>query len=210
MEYIYALKNGQFVKLGCSKHPKQRRYQLANEMQKLPDPDSPVNLIAAWAGDIEAEKAVHETWAHLQYRGEWFTLSQELQVFLDKHPLPIELQPKPTKETLLTKVEVRKAPPPPPKAKLRPNGEVYSSDSSERAIQLREDGKIGGQYGALGGRPSKAELQRKAEQAAQERIKEALNDFSDDQLRDLVTVVQEAQKPPSFIDWLEVGDWAAP
>lgn len=39
--------------------------------------------------------------------------------------------------------------------KTRPDGSFYSSDASERAMQLKEDGKIGGQFGKLGGRPRK-------------------------------------------------------
>ena len=48
--------------------------------------------------------------------------------------------------------------------KTRPNGEFYSSDPSERALQLKEDGKIGPQFGAKGGRPRK---KRATEMAAE-------------------------------------------
>ena len=39
--------------------------------------------------------------------------------------------------------------------KRRPDGSLYSSDPSERMKQLQADGKVGPQFGALGGRPRK-------------------------------------------------------
>lgn len=37
----------------------------------------------------------------------------------------------------------------------RPDGSYYSRDSAERMRQLQEDGKVGPQFGKLGGRPRK-------------------------------------------------------
>lgn len=54
--------------------------------------------------------------------------------------------------------------------KVRPNGELYSSDPKERYQQLVEDGKIGPQFGRLGGRPRKP---RAAEKVAEYARREA-------------------------------------
>lgn len=66
--------------------------------------------------------------------------------------------------------------------KLRPDGSNYSSDPKERYQELLEDGKIGPEYGKLGGRPRK---RRASEEIADmvpdelERIKAAFRDGLD-------------------------------
>lgn len=54
--------------------------------------------------------------------------------------------------------------------KTRPDGSYYSSDPKERYQQLRDDGKVGPQFGKLGGRPRKP---RAAEVVAEHARKEA-------------------------------------
>lgn len=56
------------------------------------------------------------------------------------------------------------------KRKVRPNGDLYSSDPKERYQQLLEDGRVGPQFGRLGGRPRKP---RAAEAIAEHARKEA-------------------------------------
>lgn len=56
--------------------------------------------------------------------------------------------------------------------KTRPDGTFYSSDPSIRARELQEDGKIGGHFGKLGGRPRKPRAMEKVAEAA---TKEAEN-----------------------------------
>lgn len=54
--------------------------------------------------------------------------------------------------------------------KLRPNGQTYSSDPKVRYQELVEDGKIGPEFGKLGGRPRK---KRAAEIVAEHARKKA-------------------------------------
>lgn len=68
--------------------------------------------------------------------------------------------------------------------KLRPDGSTYSSDPSERARQLRADGKIGPEFGKLGGgrkrqhvTAAKAVAEMAAEEA--EAIKQVFRDGID-------------------------------
>ena len=63
--------------------------------------------------------------------------------------------------------------------KTRPDGTYYSSDPSERAMQLKEDGKIGGHFGKLGGRPRKPRAMEKVAEAAQKEADNIIKVFKD-------------------------------
>ena len=63
--------------------------------------------------------------------------------------------------------------------KTRPDGSFYSSDPSERAMQLKEDGKIGGQFGKLGGRPRKPRAMEKVAEAATKEAEDIIQVFKD-------------------------------
>lgn len=63
--------------------------------------------------------------------------------------------------------------------KTRPNGDFYSSDPSERAMQLKEDGKIGGHFGKLGGRPRKPRAMEKVAEAATKEAEDIIKVFKD-------------------------------
>lgn len=63
--------------------------------------------------------------------------------------------------------------------KTRPDGSYYSSDPSERHRQLEEDGKIGGHFGRLGGRPRKPRAGKALADHAKERAEELKSVFDD-------------------------------
>ena len=83
--------------------------------------------------------------------------------------------------------------------KTRPDGSHYSSDPSERALQLKEDGKIGGQFGKLGGRPRKPRASEKVAEAAQKDADQIIKVF-----KDLVTSDSEKTRLAAANSWLAV------
>ena len=63
--------------------------------------------------------------------------------------------------------------------KLRPNGEPYSSDPKERYQQLVADGKIGPEFGKLGGRPRKKRAAEIVAEHARKKADEIIQVFDD-------------------------------
>lgn len=61
----------------------------------------------------------------------------------------------------------------------RPDGSFYSSDPRERALQLKEDGKIGGQFGKLGGRPRRKRASEEIAELAYEEMESIKGAFRD-------------------------------
>jgi hypothetical protein len=61
----------------------------------------------------------------------------------------------------------------------RPNGELYSEDPSVRMVQLKEDGRAGGQFGKLGGRPRKPRAAEELAEHARRRVDEIKRTFDD-------------------------------
>lgn len=58
--------------------------------------------------------------------------------------------------------------------KHRPDGTHYSSDPSVRMAQLKEEGRVGGEYGKLGGRPRAP----RASEAVAEHARKRINDIT--------------------------------
>lgn len=83
--------------------------------------------------------------------------------------------------------------------KTRPDGSFYSSDASERALQLKEDGKIGGQFGKLGGRPRNPRASEKVAEAAQKDADKIIKVF-----KDLITSDSEKTRLTAANSWLAV------
>jgi hypothetical protein len=83
--------------------------------------------------------------------------------------------------------------------KTRPDGSFYSSDPSERALQLKEDGKIGGHFGKLGGRPRKPRASEKVAEAAQKEADNIIKVFSD-----LIQSDSEKTKLAAANSWLAI------
>ena len=83
--------------------------------------------------------------------------------------------------------------------KTRPDGSFYSSDPSERAMQLKEDGKIGGHFGKLGGRPRKPRASEKVAEAAQKDAEKIIKVF-----KDLVESDSEKTRLAAANSWLAI------
>jgi len=83
--------------------------------------------------------------------------------------------------------------------KTRPDGSYYSSDPSERAMQLKADGKIGGQFGKLGGRPRKPRASEKVAEAAQKDADNIIKVF-----RELVNSDSEKTRLAAANSWLAI------
>jgi hypothetical protein len=83
--------------------------------------------------------------------------------------------------------------------KTRPDGSFYSSDPKERALQLKEDGKIGGQFGKLGGRPRKPRASEKVAEAAQKDADNIIKVF-----RDLVKSDSDKTRLAAANSWLAI------
>lgn len=83
--------------------------------------------------------------------------------------------------------------------KTRPDGSFYSSDPSERAMQLKEDGKIGGHFGKLGGRPRKPRASEKVAEAAQKDADQIIKVF-----KDLVNSDSEKNRLAAATSWLAI------
>lgn len=83
--------------------------------------------------------------------------------------------------------------------KTRPNGELYSSDPSIRARELQEDGKIGGHFGKLGGRPRKPRASEKVAEAAQKDADQIIKVF-----RELVNSESEKTRLAAANSWLAI------
>lgn len=83
----------------------------------------------------------------------------------------------------------------------RPNGELYSSDPSERMRELTEDGKVGGSFGKLGGRPKKIRAAEKVAEAAKEHADHITSAFID-----VLTDPEASHKMrlETAMKWLEV------
>lgn len=87
-----------------------------------------------------------------------------------------------------------------PERKRRPNGEYYSSDPSERMRQLQEDGRVGGEFGKLGGRPRKLATEELAEKASQraDKFVKVLDDLLDSD--------SEKMRLAAVNKWLEIEE----
>jgi hypothetical protein len=83
--------------------------------------------------------------------------------------------------------------------KTRPNGDYYSSDPAIRARELQEDGKIGGHFGKLGGRPRKPRASEKVAEQAQKEADSIIAVF-----KDLVNSESEKTRLAAANSWLAV------
>ncbi len=90
--YVYFIREGQDgpIKIGTtqgSPHTRQRAMQTGNS--------SDLVLLAAIPGDVALEKRLHERFAAVRMRGEWFEATAELLAFVEgllfTHPLPKDL-----------------------------------------------------------------------------------------------------------------------
>jgi hypothetical protein len=81
---IYFIETVGMVKIGHSTNPKRRLAMLATGCP------THCSLIGVTNGGPEEEKALHERFAHLRVRGEWFNLFPEITSFLSENAIPLE------------------------------------------------------------------------------------------------------------------------
>ena len=73
---IYFLHDGECIKIGYSANPRSRVSSLQTACSRL------VRLLGTISGSEEDEKRLHERFAHLRVRGEWFRAHSELTEFI--------------------------------------------------------------------------------------------------------------------------------
>ena len=71
--FVYLMKSGRFYKIGRSKHPGRRHYELSIQ---LPEPIKTIHTIET-DDPIGIERYWHERFAHRRKNGEWFDLAPE-------------------------------------------------------------------------------------------------------------------------------------
>ena len=75
--YVYVLQDGGHVKIGRTCDPDLRIADLQTAHHR------PLTLVCAVPAHAALERALHERFAHLKQKGEWFTLDAELTSFID-------------------------------------------------------------------------------------------------------------------------------
>jgi len=73
---IYVVRCGYRVKIGYTANLNQRMHSLGTANHR------PIELLASWAGDKADEKALHQRFAELRVRGEWFALQKPIKEWL--------------------------------------------------------------------------------------------------------------------------------
>lgn len=74
---IYFIQSGDYVKIGYSKNPEKRLKSLQTGNQ------APLKLLLVLDGGTDKEAELHERFAELRSRGEWFYHSNDLAHFID-------------------------------------------------------------------------------------------------------------------------------
>ena len=78
MQYVYAISDGSYIKIGISKNPQQRIKQLnTGNVKKLV-------LLGYFKGGRELEKHIHYKFRTVRYNSEWMNPSDELVNYLNK------------------------------------------------------------------------------------------------------------------------------
>lgn len=74
--FIYAIRCGEFVKLGYATNPWKRRLQI-----RLCNP-YPCEMLGFSPGTLDDEKALHSKFAEYRHRGEWFRFEGPVAEFV--------------------------------------------------------------------------------------------------------------------------------
>lgn len=85
--YVYFIRWGEFIKIGCSGNPEERLHQISYRKKKEGPSITDGNpyLIAYVPGAFKEEKQQHMRWHHLHDQGEWFRAEEEeLIVFAEE------------------------------------------------------------------------------------------------------------------------------
>jgi Meiotically up-regulated gene 113 len=80
---IYFVRCREAIKIGLTRDVPWR---IANLQSAQPEP---LELLLAVTGGRRAEAALHERFAHLRIRGEWFTAAPELLAFIAEIPVEV-------------------------------------------------------------------------------------------------------------------------
>lgn len=75
-EYVYLLREGDFVKIGSSVNPKQRLAAYGTHSPR------PMELLACLPATVATEAELHTRFAAYRERGEWFRLEGELREWI--------------------------------------------------------------------------------------------------------------------------------
>lgn len=79
--YMYFMRSGDYIKVGISNNPERRRRELLDPLNDTAMPDDwngEIQLIAHVPGNRATEMSVHQDFAHLRVKGEWFRAAPEL------------------------------------------------------------------------------------------------------------------------------------
>jgi hypothetical protein len=74
---IYAIYNGEHIKIGFSNNPKRRLKQLSTGSSLR------LRLLTTFQGDKTLEKQIHQKHQKVRHNGEWFIVTQELLDYLN-------------------------------------------------------------------------------------------------------------------------------
>jgi hypothetical protein len=76
-KYIYAISDGQHIKVGISKHPEKRLGELnVGNANKL-------YLLGYYAGDLIEEAYIHDNFSKIRIDGEWMNATDDLLDYLN-------------------------------------------------------------------------------------------------------------------------------
>lgn len=84
-KYVYFIRSGDFIKIGCSAHPEERVKQIrrGGTVERPSSWDGEPYLIGYLPGDTKKEAEEHKQWSHLRDRGEWFHADEALVVYAE-------------------------------------------------------------------------------------------------------------------------------
>jgi hypothetical protein len=77
VEYVYAISDGKNIKIGISKNPKVRRFQLSTGNAK------DLYLLGYFEGDRALESYIHNRFMKARVNSEWMLASEELLDYLN-------------------------------------------------------------------------------------------------------------------------------
>lgn len=82
-DVVYFAKRHHLVKIGTTGDLRKRAAELDRGVSSLPGMvDGPVEVLAVMPGGRAVEQALHQTFAHLRYAGEWFFHESPLTDFI--------------------------------------------------------------------------------------------------------------------------------
>lgn len=75
--HLYAIRSGDYVKLGQGRSPQTRRSEL-----QVGNPEI-LTLLGTVSTTAISEAVAHAQWSHLHHRGEWYRLTPELRAWIN-------------------------------------------------------------------------------------------------------------------------------